>query len=86
MLWLLRAVPPSGQMELALIPQLRETEKRRETHPRAAHSLPLGFYNPILSSIAIPAASRLETGLDRRRKGCLIRMVGQSRERKWCAE
>lgn len=61
MLWLFRAAPLSGQKELALIPQLRETGRR---HSRKQHAASSWTLKP-----AIPAASRLETGLDGSRKG-----------------
>ena len=73
MLWLLRAVPPSGQKELTTV----QGDRKEEAQPEAAHSLPLVLYNLIFSLIAIPAASRLETGLADSRKGCFISMVGR---------
>lgn len=79
MLWLLRAVPPSGQKELTTV----QGDRKEEAQPEAAHSLPLVLYNLIFSLIAIPAASMLETGLADSRKGCFISMVGKSKESKW---
>lgn len=67
MLWLFGAAPLSGQKELALIPQLRETGRRHSRKQPSSWTL----------QPAIPEASRLETGRDGSRKGVLSEWLGR---------